>query len=101
MHGLGGVPFGTTEMPKEARDAFAALRSAVRRVLDAQGVQHPDIDGDVDLFWCTLHGLITLTMAGRMNGGVPRAFPLVERAVHNLLRAWTGEVQGLPQVPDA
>jgi hypothetical protein len=57
-------------------------------VLDAHGVQRPDIDGDVDLFWSTLHGLITLTMAGRMKGGVPRAFPLVERAVQNLLSAW-------------
>jgi AcrR family transcriptional regulator len=91
MHGLGGVPFGTAETPKEAREAFAALRSAVCRVLDAHGVQRPDIDGDVDLFWSTLHGLITLTMAGRMKGGVPRAFPLVERAVQNLLKAWVGK----------
>jgi AcrR family transcriptional regulator len=91
MHSLGGVPFGTAETPKEAREAFAALRNAVCRVLDAHGVQRPDIDGDVDLFWSTLHGLITLTMAGRMKGGVPRAFPLVERAVQNLLRAWVGE----------
>jgi AcrR family transcriptional regulator len=91
MHGLGGVPFGTDETPKEAREAFAALRNAVCRVLDAHGVQRPDIDGDVDLFWSTLHGLITLTMAGRMKGGVPRAFPLVERAVQNLLRAWVGK----------
>jgi AcrR family transcriptional regulator len=100
MHGLGGVPFGTAETPKEARDAFAALRSAVSRVLDAQGVQRPDIDGDVDLFWSTLHGLITLTMAGRMKGGVPRAFPLVERAVHTLLSAWTGEVQSTSQASE-
>jgi AcrR family transcriptional regulator len=90
IHGLGGVPFGTTETPKEAREAFAALRNAVCRVLDAHGVQRSDIDGDVDIFWSTLHGLITLTMAGRMKGGVPRAFPLVERAVQNLLRAWVG-----------
>lgn len=90
MHGLGGVPFGTAETPKEAREAFAAMRNAVCRVLDAHGVQRPDIDGDVDIFWSTLHGLITLTMAGRMKGGAPRAFPLVERAVQNLLRAWVG-----------
>lgn len=101
MHGLGGVPFGTAETPQDAHNAFAALRSAVCRVLDAQGVQLPDVDGEVDLFWSTLHGLITLTMAGRMKGGVPRAFSLVERAVHNLLRAWTGEVQGMPQPPYA
>src|SRR5690242_1384028 len=43
MHGLGGVPFGTEETPKEARDAFAALRSAVCRVLDSHSMQRPDI----------------------------------------------------------
>lgn len=101
IHGLGGVPFGTAETPQEAHEAFVALRSAVVRVLDAQGVQRPDIDGDVDLFWSTLHGLITLTMAGRMKGGMQRAAPLVERAVRNLLLAWTGDAHGIPQALDA
>ena len=92
MHGLGGVPFGTSETPPEARNTFAAVRETVRAALEAHGVQRPDLDGDVDILWSTLHGLISLTMAGRIAGGEPRAAPLVERAVHDLLTAW--EVEG-------
>ncbi len=96
MHGLGGVPFGTSETPQEARSAFAAVREAVRAALEAHGVQRPDLDGDVDILWSTLHGLISLTMAGRIAGGEPRAESLVERVVHDLLTAWEVEGQVAP-----
>jgi len=92
MHGLGGVPFGTSETPVEARNAFAAVREIVRAALETYGVEHPDLDGDIDILWSTLHGLISLTMAGRIAGGEPRAASLVEHAVHNLLIAWKVEV---------
>jgi AcrR family transcriptional regulator len=88
MHSLGGVPFGTSETPQEARSAFAAVRETVRAALEAHGVERPDLDGDVDILWSTLHGLISLTMTGRIAGGEPRAATLVERAVHDLLTAW-------------
>lgn len=91
MHGLGGVPFGTSQTPPEAQSAFAAVREVVRAVMSAHGVQRPDLDGDVDILWSTLHGLISLTMAGRIAGGEPRAVTLVERAVRDLLRAWGAE----------
>ncbi len=94
MHGLGGVPFGTSETPPEARSTFAAVRETVRAALEAHGVQRPDLDGDVDILWSTLHGLISLTMAGRIAGGEPRAASLVERAVHDLLAAWKAEDAG-------
>jgi AcrR family transcriptional regulator len=91
MHGLGGVPFGTSETPPEAQSAFAAVREVVDAVMSAHGVQRPDLDGDVDILWSTLHGLISLTMTGRIAGGEPRAATLVERAVQDLLRAWGAE----------
>ncbi len=91
MHGLGGVPFGTSQTPLEAQSVFAAVREVVHSVMSAHGVQRPDLDGDVDILWSTLHGLISLTMAGRIAGGEPRAAILVERAVQDLLRAWGAE----------
>ena len=93
MHGLGGVPFGTSETPTEARSAFSTLREIVRAALEAHGVERPDLNGDVDILWSTLHGLVSLTMAGRIAGGEPRAASLVERAVHDLLTAWEVEAQ--------
>ncbi len=96
MHGLGGVPFGTSETPPEARSAFAAVRETVRAALKAHGVRRPDLDGDVDILWSTLHGLISLTMTGRIAGGEPRAASLVERAVNDLLVAWEVEEREAP-----
>jgi len=85
MHGLGGVPFGTTDTPPEARAAFAALRDAVRPLV---GDAVPDLDDDVDLLWSTLHGLVALAMDGRIAGGQQRAMRIMERAVRDLARAW-------------
>src|SRR6266849_4709924 len=96
MQGLGGVPFGTSETPPEARNAFAAVRETVHAALEAHGVRHPDLDGDVDILWSTLHGLISLTMTGRIAGGESRAASLVERAVNDLLVAWEVEEREAP-----
>jgi len=85
MHGLGGVPFGSADTPPEARAAFAALRDAVRPLV---GDAAPDLDDDVDLLWSTLHGLVALTMTGRIAGGQQRAMRIMERAVRDLARAW-------------
>ena len=85
MHGLGSVPFGSADTPPEARAAFAALRDAVRPLV---GDAAPDLDDDVDLLWSTLHGLVALTMTGRIAGGQQRAMRIMERAVRDLARAW-------------
>jgi len=90
MHGLGGVPFGTTETPAEARAAFVALRDAVRPLVG----DVPDLDDDVDLLWATLHGLVALAMAGRIAGGQPRATELMGHAVRDLAQAWRASAGG-------
>ncbi len=84
MHGLGGVPFGSAETPSEARDAFDALRDVARPLMTAA----LDLDLEVELLWGTLHGLVALTMDGRLAGGRPRATLVIERAVRSLILAW-------------
>ena len=100
MHSLGGVPFGIEETPQEARSTFAAVRETVGVALGARGVQRSDLNGDVDILWSLLHGLISLTMTGRIAGGEQRAAALVERAVHDLLTAWVVEARETPESGD-
>lgn len=77
MHGLGGVSFGTAAAPDEARATFMVLRDAVRDYLPDDVLHAADLNGFVDLFWSNLHGLVALTMAGRIAGGRERAAQLI------------------------
>ena len=92
MHGLGGVPFctgGNVPLPEGALDeadrAFTFTLDALRGV--APTTAAADLEAMVLILWATLHGLVALTMAGRIDGGQACAAPLVERAVRGMLAA--------------
>jgi AcrR family transcriptional regulator len=91
MHGLGGVSFGTAETPEEAKDSFLVLRDAVRAVFPGDSVAGQDLYDEVDTFWAMLHGLVSLTMAGRIKDGRERAATLVDPAVAVYVAAWQKE----------
>jgi AcrR family transcriptional regulator len=88
MHTLPDVPFGTPEAPAAARECFAVLKAAV----DLGAPDHPawTFDGDAvaDLLWAHLHGLVSLTLDGRIKGGPRRA--------RELLRDLTVSFAGMP-----
>jgi AcrR family transcriptional regulator len=89
MHGLGGIPFGTTQTPSEAREAFAHLRAGVVRVLEQfVDVSHIDVNREVDMLWAALHGLVSLSMAERLAGDQQRATELVISTGERFLAAW-------------
>lgn len=91
MHGLDGVPFGTAETPQEAKDCFVALRDAVRATFPGDSALGRDLFDEVDTLLATLHGLVSLTMAGRIKGGRERAATLVEPAVAVYIVGWQKE----------
>ncbi|MEB8340915.1 TetR/AcrR family transcriptional regulator [Streptomyces endophyticus] len=62
----GGLAFAQEDTPEPLKDAFAALLECLGEVA-GEGV-HPGVF--TELFWASLHGLATLTRAGRL----PRAF---------------------------
>jgi AcrR family transcriptional regulator len=94
MHGLDGVPFGTDQTPIEARECFAQLREAVVRVLEqSTDLSHIDVSGEVDLFWAALHGLVSLSMAGRLAGDTQRASELVVSISERFSAAWHAQLQ--------
>ncbi|MFK0170589.1 TetR/AcrR family transcriptional regulator [Streptomyces sp. NPDC090306] len=58
----GGLPFADKDTPEPLKDAFAALLESLGEVA-GEGVQ-PGLFTEV--FWAALHGLATLTRAGRL-----------------------------------
>ena len=52
------------DTPPQLTAAFAELHQAVGLVADEQ-----DADALTELFWAALHGLVTLTRAGRLRPG--------------------------------
>jgi AcrR family transcriptional regulator len=58
----GGLPYAQEDTPAPLKDAFAALLESLGEVA-GEGV-HPGLFTEV--FWAALHGLATLTRAGRL-----------------------------------
>jgi AcrR family transcriptional regulator len=94
MHGLGGVPFceqpasagAQGEPPPEAKVVFQFTMDALD-ALAGGAASCDDREVAVHILWATLHGLVALTMAGRIDGGRAQAAALVERAVRDFLAA--------------
>jgi AcrR family transcriptional regulator len=61
----GGLAFANEDTPEPLKDAFAALLESLGEVA-GDGV-HPGLFTEV--FWASLHGLATLTRAGRLPPG--------------------------------
>ncbi|MFF8961700.1 TetR/AcrR family transcriptional regulator [Streptomyces globisporus] len=73
----GGLAFAQEDTPEPLKDAFAALLETLGEV--AGEAVHPALF--TELFWSALHGLATLTRAGRLlpEGAEQRLDLLVER----------------------
>ncbi|MGO8948108.1 MAG: TetR/AcrR family transcriptional regulator [Ktedonobacterales bacterium] len=101
MYGLGGVAFPATDTWVEGARIGAAVGEVVRDILVLRrsdrwkGKELTDLDArvttKVTILWGTIHGLVALTMAGRIAGGDAEARRVLEQAVRNALRAWHTE----------
>lgn len=73
MHTLPDVPFGTPEAPAAARECFGVLKAAAALGAPDHPAARSDGDAVTDLLWAHLHGLVSLTLDGRIKGGPRRA----------------------------
>jgi AcrR family transcriptional regulator len=89
MYGLGGVSFPVTELRNEGEKIGEAMAGVLRDMLAKNGKEAEDIWEKVTLAWGTLHGLVALSMAGRIACGGEEAERLVGRAMRDYLAAWT------------
>jgi AcrR family transcriptional regulator len=88
MHGLGGVSFSHADTPADARAIFALLRETLYAWMQAEDVAIAEPDAAIDAIWGLVHGLITLTMTGRIARGEQRARRIMEQTILDLLHAW-------------
>lgn len=100
MHGLGGVPFafdaageadesvpnllGPEQFSPEAKAVFQFTMDALKDLVGGEQ-DCEEREASVHILWATLHGLVALTMADRIDGGRTQAAGLVERAVRAFL----------------
>ena len=95
MHGLGGVPFCTDKQNlaaagialADADTVFELTLGAISGLAAPPGPSRADLEAAVMILWATLHGLVALTMADRVDGGPACAALLLERAVRDFLAA--------------
>jgi AcrR family transcriptional regulator len=87
MHGLGGVAFANAETRAEGHTAVAPAVAVVGPLLAQHGRDPGDAERLCVLFWCTMHGLVSLTMAGRFTREEGAA--LAASAAQDALASWT------------
>ena len=87
MYGLGGAPFAA-ETQSEGEKIGDVVGNVLEELLQEQGNKVEDIEGKVTLLWSTIHGLVALTMVGRIPGGEKQARNLARQAAHDYLTAW-------------
>jgi AcrR family transcriptional regulator len=91
MYGLGGVSFPVTELQREGEKIADEIAQVLEQLLAKNGKEAEDVWGKVTLAWATLHGLVALTMAGRIPGGYEETERLVDQATRDYLSAWLNE----------
>ena len=88
MYGLGGVTFPVTELRKEGEKIAENMAEVLTEILAMNGREKEDVWAKVTLAWGTLHGLVSLAMAGRLPGGNEEAERLADHAARDFLKAW-------------
>ncbi|HEY4034373.1 MAG TPA: TetR/AcrR family transcriptional regulator [Ktedonobacteraceae bacterium] len=87
MNGLGGVPLNIQETARAGRDAGLVPLAALEDWAQTSGIVLEDAFGAVEIAWSLVHGMVSLTLVERIEGGEPRARLLLHQGLQALL-AW-------------
>ena len=80
-------PSDPEQFSPEAKAVFQFTMDAIKDLAGGGEQDCEEREASVHILWATLHGLVALTMAGRIDGGRAQAAGLVERAVRAFLAA--------------
>lgn len=89
MYGLGGVSFPVTELRKEGEKIAGSMAEVIEEIMRENGKDAANVWDKVVLGWATVHGIVSLAMAGRIAGGEAEAERLVDQAIRDYLKSWT------------
>lgn len=94
MNGLGGVPLAIQETAHAGRDAGMIPLAALEDWAQCNTMTLTDAFGATETLWSLIHGMVSLTMIDRIEGGEPRAKLLLHQAIQALLLAWKENKKG-------
>lgn len=90
MHGLAGTPAGwQPDPPEEMRQSFRLAYEAVELWAASQNVEPSRIRDLVETRRAMIHGMITLSLAGRIPGGQEHVKQILLETMRDLLFAWS------------
>lgn len=88
MHGLGGVPLDKTAIAQAVQEVCTIAQEAILEWAEIQNVAISDALGATEIIWSLLHGLVSLTLVNRVEGGEQRARNLMHHAIQSQLAGW-------------
>ncbi len=75
----------------EAHEIFLAVRDALERVAGGSDHDLEDLSWKVVIVWASMHGLVSLAVAGLIPNGRVEGARLVEKTLRDLLAVWRAE----------
>jgi AcrR family transcriptional regulator len=89
MNGLAGVPLDSQETARAGRAAGMVPLAALEDWAQTSGIVLQDAFGAVEIAWSLMHGIVSLTLVERIEGGEPRARLLLHQGLQALLIGMT------------
>jgi hypothetical protein len=87
MFSLGGVSCESNVAPPAAK-AVSAIVNDTAAAIFTREMPTAAMEDLVDVFWASVHGVVTLAMAGNLEGGRHRARSLAQIVIERTLRSW-------------
>ncbi len=87
MFGLGGVSCESNVAPPAAKAVSAIVNRTAAEIFTRE-LSSAAMEDEVDVFWASVHGTVTLAMTGNLEGGQPRAQSLTKIVMERTVYSW-------------
>ncbi|MBC8160863.1 MAG: TetR/AcrR family transcriptional regulator [Roseiflexaceae bacterium] len=88
MHGSSEVPLNKAVMVQAVQKVAETVQTALAEWAQDNTIAMKDSYGATELFWCILHGFVTLHLFKRITGDDTRVHALLEHALRSQMLAW-------------